>query len=73
MSENVYKPKHYTKGNIECIDAIKASMKKEEFCGALKFNVMKYLWRYKDKNGLEDLLKAEFYLLKLIKEEKEND
>jgi hypothetical protein len=32
---------------------------------------MKYLWRYPDKNGLQDLEKAQWYLDKLIKEYKE--
>ena len=34
--------------------------------GALFFNVFKYLWRYPDKNGIEDLKKCEFYLKDLI-------
>ena len=59
-------PSHYKQGGIECIDAIKASMKYEEFAGYLKGNIIKYLWRYKDKNGVEDLRKAAWYLEKLI-------
>ena len=43
-------PAHYTSGEIECIDALKASMSHAEFCGFLKGNAMKYLWRY-DKKG----------------------
>jgi hypothetical protein len=43
-------PAHYTSGEIECIDALKASMPHAEFCGFLKGNAMKYLWRY-DKKG----------------------
>jgi len=68
MKENVNQPSHY-QGGIECIEAIKASMSKEQFKGYLKGNVMKYLWRYDRKNGLEDLQKAEVYLGWLIKEE----
>ena len=60
-------PNHY-KGDIECIDAIKASMTKEAFIGYLKGNMMKYIWRYEKKNGVEDLQKAEWYLTRLIKE-----
>lgn len=60
-------PSHYTQGEIECIDAIKASMSKEAYYGYLKGNVEKYLWRYKDKeNPLQDLSKAAWYLAKLI-------
>lgn len=64
--DNVNNPKHYTNGSIECIDAIKASMSHESFEGFLKGNIIKYLWRYKLKNGVEDLKKAEFYLKCLI-------
>jgi hypothetical protein len=60
-------PSHY-QSEIECIDAIKASMTKEQFKGYLKGNVQKYLWRYEQKNGVEDLKKAQWYLDRLIKE-----
>lgn len=59
-------PEHY-KGEIECIEAIKASMSSQQFKGYLKGNIMKYLWRYDRKNGLEDLQKADIYLQWLIK------
>ena|SRR5690349_23956968 len=36
-------------------------------------NVIKYVMRYKDKNGLEDLLKARHYLNYLIQRESFND
>lgn len=67
MKNNVTSPAHYTADSIECIDAIKASMTKEQFEGFCKGNVLKYVWRYERKNGLEDLEKAEWYLDKLIK------
>lgn len=60
-------PRHYAKdGGIECIEAQEASMSKEAFRGALKFNIQKYVWRYESKNGLEDLKKARWYLDLLI-------
>lgn len=59
-------PSHYTTGSVECIDAIEASMSRESFKGFLKGNCQKYLWRYEQKNGLEDLNKAQWYLMKLI-------
>ena len=49
MADNVNKPPHYNKGEIECINAIEASMTKEEFAGYLKGNVLKYVWRYNYK------------------------
>lgn len=58
---NVLHPDHYS-GDIECIDAIKACMSKEEYQGFLKGNVFKYLWRYKLKGGADDLDKASVYL-----------
>lgn len=65
--DNVNNPAHYTNGEIECIDAIKASMPIAEYIGFLKGNVMKYIWRYKSKgNPIEDLKKAKWYLNKLI-------
>jgi len=72
MGDPVNNPSHYTSGSIECIDAIKASMTKEEFCGFLKGNVQKYVWRFEKKvNPVEDLKKANWYLNKLIEEVEE--
>ena len=66
---NVDRPSHYNNGSIECIDAIKSSMSKQEFVGMLKGNAMKYLWRY-DKKGkpIEDLEKSIWYINKLKQE-----
>ncbi len=61
-------PDHYTNGDIECIDAIEAALSYEGFCGMLKGNVIKYLWRYEHKGkGLQDLEKAKWYQDRLIK------
>ena len=60
--DNVNHPNHYCQGGIECIKAIEASMTPEEFQGYCKGNVMKYVWRFREKNGLEDLKKAQVYL-----------
>ena len=60
-------PEHY-KGEIECIDSIKASMTKDQFNGYCKGNAMKYLWRWEKKGKVEDLRKANWYLNRLIKE-----
>ena len=66
MSENVNHPAHYTQGSVECIEAIEASMTGEEYRGYLKGCMMKYIWRYRNKGGLEDLKKARWYLDRLI-------
>ena len=63
----VNKPSHYRAGKVEAIDAIEASMSDIEFRGYLKGAMFKYIWRYTYKNrALEDLLKARWYLDKLI-------
>ena len=73
MDENVpdmvNHPQHYTQGGIECIDALKAATVGkcgiEAVCVA---NVIKYLWRYEEKNGIEDVRKAKWYIERLLKE-----
>ena len=69
MNDPVNHPDHY-QGSIECLDAIEASMTHDEFCGYLKGNVQKYVWRYKKKGFITNLLKSEFYLKRLIVKEK---
>ena len=59
---------HYKK-SVEPWDAMEAWMSYDEWTGYLRGNVIKYMARYKDKNGLEDLLKAHHYLEKLIETE----
>jgi len=58
----VSKPSHYNQYGIEAIDAIRASLGPVGFQAYCKGNVIKYLWRYEYKNGLEDLKKAQVYL-----------
>ena len=69
VKDNVNHPSHYTQGAIECIDAIKEATKGlfgiEAVCTA---NIIKYVWRWKFKNGVEDLHKARWYLDRLIDE-----
>ncbi len=73
MNDNVNHPYHYQSNNgLEVIDAIEAFTEDlvgmEAVCTA---NALKYICRWKKKNGVEDLKKAVWYLNKLI--EKEND
>lgn len=69
MTDNVNHPAHYTAGRIECIDALAAATEGlqgiEAVCTA---SAIKYLWRWKRKNGVEDLRKAIWYTERLIKE-----
>ncbi len=59
-------PDHYKNGEIECIDAIEASMTKEAFRGYCKGNILKYVWRYENKNLDEDLKKSQWYTKRLL-------
>ena len=66
FNKSMIRPNHYKTGNIECIDYIKDIMDKEAYEGFLHGNIIKYISRYKHKNGLEDLKKANVYLNWLI-------
>jgi hypothetical protein len=61
-------PMHYRTGGIETIEYIKSKQSPEAFEGYLQGNILKYVSRYRNKGGVEDLKKAEWYLCRLIKE-----
>lgn len=71
--DNVNHPSHYqTKDGIETIDVIRAYTKGLDGIEAFDAgNAIKYLCRWKNKNGVEDLKKANWYLNNLIKYEEE--
>lgn len=58
-------PSHYNGYAREVIDSIEGLCTEEEFRGYLKGNFIKYIARYRMKNGVEDLEKAQWYLAKL--------
>ena len=58
-------PPHYNQKSVECIDAIESATD-NGFEYYLQGNIIKYLWRYRYKNGLQDLKKASCYLNRLI-------
>jgi hypothetical protein len=60
MSDKI-NPDHYKQGEIEVIDYIL-----DQKFSYLEGNIVKYVSRYKFKNGIEDLKKAHWYLKKLI-------
>lgn len=62
----VNRPSHYRKGKVECIDAIKSATG-DGYQFYLQGNIIKYMWRFNHKNGLEDLQKAQWYLSELMK------
>jgi len=67
-NDNIKNPKHYTHNGIEPIDYIMTN--KLDFCEG---NVIKYISRWKYKNGLEDLKKARQYLDFLIDKQKQEN
>lgn len=64
MTDVINNPPHYTKGHIECIDAIQAALTPEEFRGYCKGNAIKYCWRELHKGQDESLKKAVWYIEK---------
>ena len=63
----VNSPAHYNEANIETIDIIQ-SVTGDGFETYLQGNILKYICRYKYKNGVEDLEKARWYLNRLIEQ-----
>jgi len=70
----VNNPPHYNKYGVECIEAIQSATG-EGYEYYLQGNIIKYLWRYRYKNGVQDLEKAQWYLSRLIeiKNQQEKD
>ena len=70
--DSVQNPSHYNQGKVECIDAIESAVTGLDGIDAVYTgNIIKYMFRWKHKNGLEDLKKARQYLDWLIKKNEE--
>ena len=65
--DRVKSPPHYNNGGMECIDYIQQQLD-EHFSSYCQGNVIKYLHRWRYKNGVEDLRKAEWYLKAMIRD-----
>lgn len=69
-------PTHYETGQFECIDVMLETQGKEAVRDFCVCNAFKYLYRHRNKNGLEDVKKAIWYLNKYVElakgEENEN-
>jgi hypothetical protein len=69
-TDSVNSPTHYTHGGgIECIDAIDAMLGRE---GSLRYyegSMLKYLWRWRHKGGVESLRKCRWFLERIIETE----
>ena len=60
-------PDHYQRDGMECIDAIKAAV--QNLSGAEAYetgSAIKYLWRWKEKGGKDDLNKAMWFIKDMI-------
>lgn len=60
------RPDYYKKAGLECYEVQRASMGLTKYQGYLEGCAQKYLWRWEDKNGKQDLEKAIEYLVKLV-------
>lgn len=65
-SDNVFSPSHYNQGDIECIDAMESAYGTEAVKCFCMCNAFKYQWRFKEKNGKEDILKCQWYQNKMM-------
>lgn len=59
-------PKHYTEGTIECIDAMIETQGVDAVMNYCICNAFKYLWRHRNKGGVEDIKKSHWYLEKYL-------
>lgn len=64
--EKVNHPSHYNQGNYECIDVMIETFGKEATMDFCLLNAFKYIWRTGEKNGIEDIKKAIWYLSKYV-------
>lgn len=61
--DNVNHPSHYENScSLECIEVMRLAFGKKAVYDFCLCNAFKYMWRYKNKNGIEDLNKADWYL-----------
>ena len=66
MEDYINRPRHYITGGIECIDVLTETQCFEAVQNFCICNAMKYLFRHKFKNGIEDIQKANWYLVKYL-------
>lgn len=58
MINNIQKPKYYNVGSIECIEVMRATQGNQAVFDFCVCNALKYIFRWKNKNGIEDLKKS---------------
>lgn len=67
INDNVNHPNHYKTGKYECLDVMMETQGKDAVLNFCLCNAFKYLYRNKNKNGLEDIEKAIWYLNEYVK------
>jgi hypothetical protein len=71
--EAVNHPSHYNQGKFECIEVMSETFGKDATQDFCLLNAFKYIWRAGEKNGVEDIKKAAWYLDKFLELEGETD
>lgn len=73
LPDMVNHPSHYNQGKYECIDVMVETFGKEATMDFCLLNAFKYVWRTGEKNGAEDVKKADWYLHKYLELEGKKD
>ena len=67
MTDNI-NPDHYKKEcSLECIESMELMFGYQAVYNFCVCNAWKYIWRWRNKNGLEDLNKADWYINRAYK------
>ena len=66
MNDCVNHPSHYETGKFESIEVMEETQGIDAVKNFCICNAFKYLYRHANKNGLEDIKKARWYLDKYI-------
>ena len=65
-NDTVNSPAHYCTGKFECIDIMIETQGVEATMSFCVCNALKYIYRHRNKNRIEDIKKADWYLKKFI-------
>ena len=65
MSEEIEHPRHYTQGEVECIDAMVSAFGEEAVRDYCQLNAFKYVWRAKEKDSVESNTRKAIWFLRM--------
>lgn len=65
-NDPVNHPSHYETGKFECIEVMQEALGTESVIQFCICNAFKYLYRFRRKNGMEDIQKAGWYINKAL-------